>query len=211
MKRYLLALALLPTLASAQTAPWNENTIAWDAPTTCTSGQPITACQIVEYRVYRSATTDGGYARVGSTPILPNEPRQFRHVNAAEGRNCYYVTAFSPVAGESVPSVVACKTNVAPSGPPNPPTNLRFITQAVIGGMNTTPIYGVTASGTLSATVYGFVPTGRSCDGTAAGRVGTYRGLEFRKVDVRNPATELWGVTPAQAAGMRFAAACRGA
>jgi hypothetical protein len=179
-----LALLALAFASPAFSQVWNENTIAWDAPTTCTSGQPITACPITNYRVYRSATTDGGYAALGTSTSL-----NFRHVGAVEGRNCYYVVAVS-VQGESVPSVVACKTNTAPSGPPNPPTNTRFVTLAVMTRPSSAPLFAVLGQTPATFRVgewYGVVPAGRLCGDYLI----TYRGQRLHRVIPQ--AGETWG------------------
>jgi hypothetical protein len=168
--------------SAAEAQVWNENNLAWDAPTTCTSGQPITACPITNYRVERSATTDGGYAALGTSISL-----NFRHIGAVEGRNCYRVVAVSPV-GESVPSVVACKTNVAPSGPPNPPTNPRFVTLAVVNaGAPTFGVLGTTLATFRVGEFYGLVPAGRPCGDYLV----TFRGQRLHRVIPERG--ETWG------------------
>lgn len=180
MKRYLLALALCAP-AFAQQA-WNENIVAWDAPTTCASGQPITACPVTQYRVERSATTDGGYAALGTSTSLT-----FRHASAVEGRNCYRVVAVSSV-GESVPSVVACKVNVAPSGPPNPPTNTRFVTVAAVNaGAPAFSVLGSTPATFRIGEFYGVIPAGRPCGDYLV----TFRGQRLHRV-IPQPG-ETWG------------------
>lgn len=127
MKHLALLLLLIPLSAQAQTA-WNTNTITYTAPTTCTSGQPIANCAVTGYRIERSATMTGTYASVGTSTTT-----SFTHLGAVAGLNCYRVVALS-AAGESVPSTVtsaACKTNVEPSGPPNPPTGVTVQTPIV--------------------------------------------------------------------------------
>lgn len=111
-------------LANAQTQPWNENRISFTPPTTCTTGEPISACAVTGYRVERSATTTGPFTAVGSPTGSP-----FIHTGAVAGLNCYRVIAIS-ANGESAPSLVtpsACKTNVRPVGPPSPPTNTTVV------------------------------------------------------------------------------------
>lgn len=174
MKAYvsLTLLAIIPATALSQT--WNENVIAWDAPTTCTSGQPISACPITSYRVFRSASTDGGYAALGTSTTTT-----FRHAGAVAGQNCYYVIAVAAV-GESVPSVVACKTNTQPSGPPNPPTDVRFVTVAAMTSPASAPLFGIV--GTVPpyrvGEFYGVVPAGRPC----GDYMYTFRGQRFHRV-----------------------------
>jgi hypothetical protein len=121
---YILAALLLSSVAQAQTA-WDTNTIAWDAPTTCTSGQPIANCPVTSYRVERSATATGTFATLGTSATTT-----YTHLSAAAGQNCYRVIAIAAT-GESVPSNVACKTNTQPAGPPNPPTNVTIAATTV--------------------------------------------------------------------------------
>lgn len=120
----LFVLAMVASVAHAQTA-WDTNTLAWDAPTACTSGQPIANCAVTSYRIERSATATGAFAALGTSTTTT-----YTHQSAAAGQNCYRVIAISAT-GESVPSNVACKTNTQPDGPPNAPTNLRTISTTV--------------------------------------------------------------------------------
>jgi hypothetical protein len=112
----------MSSAAQAQTSqPWDTNIVSFIAPTTCTSGQPIANCPVTGYRIERSAAATGTFAAVGTSTTTT-----FTHTGAVAGLNCYRAIAMSPK-GDSVPSNVACKTNVAPSGPPNPPTNLTVV------------------------------------------------------------------------------------
>jgi len=106
-------------IARAQTQPWDTNVLAWLGPTTCSTGEPITSCPVLGYRVERSATTTGTFTTVATNVTALT----YIHNGAVAGQNCYRVIALS-AAGDSLPSNVACKTNVRPAGPPNPPTNL---------------------------------------------------------------------------------------
>lgn len=124
----ILAAALILSCISgmAQAQAWNTNVVSFSAPTTCSSGQSIANCPVTGYRVERSATLTGVYAAVGTTPSSP-----YTHLSAAAGQNCYRVIALS-AQGESVPSTVttaACKTNIEPSGPPNPPQSVTVTIQ----------------------------------------------------------------------------------
>jgi hypothetical protein len=115
VKRYLWLLAIIPSLSFGQAA-WDSNRLSWDAPTTCTNGQPITACPITGYKVERSATQTGTF-----TTLATVTGTTYTHTGAASGTNCYRVSAVSAT-GTSAPSNVACRTNTPPV--PNPPTNL---------------------------------------------------------------------------------------
>lgn len=168
---FALVLLGVSSQASAQTAAWNENRVAWDAPTTCTSGQPISACPVTGYIVQRSAVSTGPYADLATVTTIT-----YTHLNAAAGVNCYRVIATSAT-GNSGPSNVACKTNTQPAGPPNPPSNLRHVA-AVVSGISHSPVYGVLASGGRSSTVAGFAAVGTLCDGPVLFR---YRNRDYQK------------------------------
>jgi hypothetical protein len=120
----ILALALMALcmtgIAKAQQA-WDTNQLQWGAPLTCTSGQPIANCPVTGYRVERAASQTGTFAALGTSATT-----SYTHTSAAAGVNCYRVIALS-ASGNSAPSNVACKTNVQPSGPPTPPTNLTVV------------------------------------------------------------------------------------
>ena len=119
----ILALAFAG-IANAQAQPWDENRISWTAPTTCTTGEPVSQCAVTSYRVERSATATGTFTTVGTATASP-----FIHSGATAGLNCYRVIAVS-ARGDSAPSTVtssSCKTNTRPIGPPNPPTNTTVI------------------------------------------------------------------------------------
>lgn len=119
MKR-LLAIAFLVSGTAYGQQAWNTNIVSWDAPTTCENGSSITNCAVTGYQVQRAASqTATTWTTLATVTALT-----YSHTNAVAGQNCYRVVATS-AAGNSQPSNVACKTNVAPS-PPSPPTNLRF-------------------------------------------------------------------------------------
>jgi len=122
VRAFCLAIGLLclAGIAQAQQA-WNENRLTWGAPTTCTSGQPIANCPVTGYRIERASSQTGAFAALGTS-----QTTIYTHTGALAGQNCYRVVALS-ASGNSVPSNVACKTNVDPSGPPNPPTNLTVV------------------------------------------------------------------------------------
>lgn len=105
-------------IAYSQVQPWDENRVSWTAPTTNTDGTALT--NLTGYRVERSASSGGAYTTVGTATGIT-----FTHAGATAGVNCYRVIALTPTA-ESMPSNVACKTNVRPTPVPSPPTNLRF-------------------------------------------------------------------------------------
>lgn len=118
---YAIAILFVSSVAHAQA--WNTNIIELTAPTTCTTGQPISACPVTGYRIERAPSSAGAFAAVGTTQTL-----SFTHTGVAAGANCYRAVALS-ANGEAGPSNVVCKTNAQPVGPPNPAT-LRIAADA---------------------------------------------------------------------------------
>lgn len=112
-------LLVLAGVAKAQTQPWDTNIISWTAPTTNTDGSALT--NLSGYRVERASSSGGSFSSIGTASGVT-----YTHTGAAAGTNCYRVIALASNGQESVPSNVACKTNVRPTPVPNPPTNLRF-------------------------------------------------------------------------------------
>jgi hypothetical protein len=161
MKRYLLALAFLPTLASAQ---WNVNEVTWVAPTQCINGQPITACPVESYQIERSDTATGTYVLAGTSTSLT-----FRHTVAVAGPTCYRVRSVGASGASDPSSPPFCLTNTAPPPPvPNPPTNVRARTLTVmtINGQGVAPVFAVLGDRPSNFRVgefYGVVPAGREC------------------------------------------------
>jgi hypothetical protein len=159
MKRYLFALAVLPTLASAQ---WNVNDVDWTGPTQCSDGSAITNCPVQSYQIERSATPTGTYVLAG-TSVTPG----FRHTVTAGGQNCYRVRSVGANGASELSVTSGCKTNVAPPPPvPNPPTNVRIVTLGVMTRPNAAPLFSVLGNTPATFRVgefYGVVPAGRLC------------------------------------------------
>jgi hypothetical protein len=180
VKKLLSLILLLAPLSAFAQQMWNENRLSWESPTTCQSGQPIGACPISNYRVERAASATGAFAALGTS-----QTTTYTHLSAAAGTNCYRVIAVA-VTGESPPSNVACKTNTQPAGPPNPPTNLQFVTTLVNGNRDTPAVpayrildpYGTPRKGELFA----LVPPGRV---TEKGPAFKYRGQDYCLVFVK--------------------------
>lgn len=190
MKRLLALLAVLPTLALAQTTPWNTNIVNLVPPTTCSTGEPITSCPILEYIYERAPSTNGTYVEIARSTSTT-----FTHANAAAGTNCYRAKVIATT-GTSVPSNVACKTNTPPVGPPNPPV----ISIAVVAGDVRTPIFSVagTAPNYTAGTYFGSLPVGSPC----GDYLFTYRKVKFHRVVPQQ--NQLWGRTDVRG----LAAAC---
>lgn len=148
---------------AAQAQAWDTNNLSWDAPTSCSTGEPISACPVTSYRIERSATATGTFSTLGTSTTT-----SYTHTGALAGNNCYRVIAISAT-GDSVPSNVACKVNTKPAGPPNPPTNLKVVSPIAY---NVRPDYGrfVFVRGTRA----GIVKLGAACDETRKTEDGFY-------------------------------------
>jgi hypothetical protein len=149
----IVALLCVVGVARAQSAQWDTNTFGWTAPTTCTSGVPVSNCPVTLYKVERAATATGVYAAVGTSTST-----QFTHTGAVAGGNCYRVIA-SSAKGDSVPSASLCFTNTPPSGPPSPPSNLTIIEPIAF---TVRPDYGRFAF--VRGTKAGMARIGANCD-----------------------------------------------
>jgi hypothetical protein len=114
----ILALALIGLCATdiAQAQAWDTNLISITPPTTCTTGEPVSACPVTGYRIERSATQTGTYTAVTT---LPPTQLIYSHTGVTAGPNCYRVIATSAL-GDSTFNV-RCRTNTRPVGPPNAP------------------------------------------------------------------------------------------
>ena len=114
---FCLALGVWLICASiAKAQAWDQNVLTATPPTTCTTGEPVSACPVTGYRFERSATATGAF-----TTLVTQTAPVYTHTVTAAGQTCYRVIATS-AAGDSAPSNVVCKTNTRPAGPPNPPT-----------------------------------------------------------------------------------------
>ncbi len=111
-----LTLLLLTVAVVAQGQAWDQNVLTATPPTTCTTGEPVSACPVTGYRFERSATATGTFTRV-----IEQTGPVYTHTVTASGQNCYRVIATS-ANGDSLPSNVVCKTNTRPVGPPSAPT-----------------------------------------------------------------------------------------
>lgn len=120
MKRILLATFLCMSSMTCIAQNWDSNFLQWTAPQKCADGSALTNCKITAYRIERSATPTGTFVQVGTANA---NAVSYIHSGAPAGQNCYQVVAVSGAAA-STPSNVACKTNVKPDIPSEPPQNL---------------------------------------------------------------------------------------
>lgn len=178
---FCLAIALLCVagISQAQTQPWDTNIVSFTAPTTCTTGEPVSACPVTGYRLERSASTTGTFATLAA---LPATATGYTHNGVTAGQNCYRVIALS-ANGDSGPSNVGCKTNTKPVGPPNPPV----LTVSAPTAYNVRPNLQrfVFERGTKYE---GFVKTGAACDESRTTGEGFYVVARLSQVVPRPPA-----------------------
>jgi hypothetical protein len=176
VKSFITIALLFAGVAQAQVA-WNENRIEWTAHTSCTDGQPASACPVTDYRVERASSQSGTFTQIATTTTLT-----YTHI-AQAGTNCYRVRSNS-AGGFSGYTNVACRTNVEPPPPtpvPNPPTNLRFVTVSATNHPDTdwTPAFRI--SGSTAGTMLALVPVGRQ---TQSAPLFNYRGKPYCRVEV---------------------------
>lgn len=188
MKRLYLLLALLLSSAAMAQQAWDTNVISWTNPTTCTTGEPIAQCPITAVRVEESATTTGTFRAVATLPTIGST---YTHVGVTAGQHCYRIIVDSGK-GPSGPSNVACKTNVKPVGPPNPPTNLVVVDPVAY---SVKPDYQHFAF--LRGAKYGKAVKGAACDETRVTSDGYYA--------IERPRS---AVTPRPSEGAVFVARC---
>ena len=167
--------------------------VSWTQPTTNTDGSSIPlsgAGSIVSNRVEWGSCVGSAFGSPAGSQTIPAATS---HVvtGLAPALHCFRITAINTYGSESAVSNVAQRAVAAPI--PNPP----IVTQAVIAGMQQTPVYSVTASGSLS-TLMGFADVGTACTGPV---LATYRGAKFRQVARAD--VKLWGST-----SLRLAAPC---
>jgi len=193
MKKLLLFLALLPVVALAGTA-----TATWTHPTTYVDGKPLPLSEITSTRVeWENYAVGGGFGTKTGEIVVPAPPATATINNLPPGTFCFRSWTLATNGLESInPSGTWSKGVPAPASPPNPPT---FVTISVVADANVAPAYKIMADGTRSATLAGFVPTGKACSGPVA---FYYRGVPFRQVAASD--VQWWGTT----ATTQVAASC---
>lgn len=167
--------------------------VTWTQPTTNTDGSSIPlsgAGAIVSNRVEWGSCVGSAFGTAAGSQTIP-AATSYLVTGLAPATYCFRVTALNTYGSESAVSNVAQRAVAAPI--PNPP----IVTQAVIAGMQQTPVYSVTASGSLS-TLMGFADVGVACVGPV---LATYRGAKFRQVARAD--VKMWGST-----SLRLAAPC---
>lgn len=158
MKRFLLTLALLPTLAISQSPPWDVDVINWAyAPVDCVDGRPLSECAVTSFTVQEAASaTASSWATAGTASATA---RSITLSARTVGPHCYRVIAN---AGNvpSAPSNVGCQTTVdtRPAPQPRPP---QLIT---IDGNVLSVQVDYTFFRFLPSKVVGTLPLGSRCD-----------------------------------------------
>lgn len=171
----LVAGLLLSAIASAGTA-----TISWDP---ATDGAAPTG-----YRLYERC---GTAAEISVN--LPLTPRSVQRTALPDGVTCYWQMTAYNADGESTRTGQVSKA--LPPALPLPPTNVVVAFNVTINGQSVqvalVPAFGITAAGTRSSTVYGFVRAGAPCIGDV---VFTYRSASYRRVPREH--VGWWRTTP---------------
>lgn len=171
--------------------------VTWTQPATNTDGSAIPATgpgsiasNRVEWGTCTGTAPNYTFGTAAGSQTIP-AATSYLVTGLAPATYCFRVTALNTYGSESAVSNVAQRAVAAPI--PNPP----IVTQAVIAGMQQTPVYSVTASGSLS-TLMGFADVGVACVGPV---LATYRGAKFRQVARAD--VKMWGST-----SLRLAAPC---
>lgn len=168
-------LALCATgIANAQA--WDTNVLTATPPTTCTTGEPVSACPVTGYRFERSATPTGTFTRV-----IEQTGAVYTHTGVTAGQNCYRVIATS-ANGDSLPSAVVCKTNTRPVGPPSAPG----LTVTAPTAFNVRADYQKFAF--VKSTRWGSARLGAACDESRTTGDGYYVVSRLNMVTPRPPA-----------------------
>lgn len=180
----MLLLLAMCVKAEAQTA-WDTNILNWVAPTQCVDNTPITNCPVTGYRIEQSATATGTF----TTLISVGTVLTYSHTGVSAGQHCYRLIALSN-SGNSDPSNVACRTNVRPPSPPQPPV----LTIAALAGLEIpldsrdgftrTVAYTVTANGPGVLAAFCKITTP-----AVSGPVFTYRNQNYCKPLANHPRT----------------------
>lgn len=143
-------------------------TVSWTHPTTNTDGSALPLAQItgttVVWGTSSTALTNSKLVTGTATSTT---------LDLAPGT--WFVGARSMANGNSsaVSNIVQV---VIPQPTPNPPV---VTVQAVVAGLNMSPVYKILADGSRGSAVFGFVPVGTECSGEV---VFKYRDRGYRKV-----------------------------
>ncbi len=190
---WILCVASLPALAADITTTWTQPTQNVDGSAIPATGTGRLTGNRVEWGTCTGTAPNYTFGTAAGQQSFAVPTAAYTVPNLAPGTHCFRAYA-STTYGERGPSGVAAKVIAPPL--PAPPTGLT-VTQAVIAGMQQTPVYSVTASGSLS-TLMGFADVGVACVGPV---LATYRGAKFRQVARAD--VKMWGST-----SLRLAAPC---
>jgi hypothetical protein len=189
----LLGGLLLSAVAGAATGD-----LSFTRPAMRTDGSVLAASEIASYTIGCTYTPTGGVA----APCVSLLPTSFSGASlggavaftvTANGQACFTLATVDTGGRSSVPTNPACKAVTI--SPPNPPGNVVVAFNITINGqavaIDPVPVFGVTAAGTRSTTVYGFVSAGTPCIGPA---LFGYRGATYYRV--ARAAVGWWRTTP---------------
>lgn len=195
MRRILTAMVGLLLSASALAATGN---LSFTRPTARADGSTLASSEIASYEISCTFTPTGGSAAAcaGQAPTSftgASTGGLVTFTTTTDGQACFTLRTVDTGGRRSDPSPVACKPVTV--SPPNPPGSVVVAFNVTINGQSVQvtliPAFGVTATGTRSGTVYGFVRAGSPCMG---GVLFTYRGQSYRRVPREH--VGWWRTTP---------------
>lgn len=165
----LLSTSTTPPPSPPTTTATGGATINWTPPLTNDDGSALT--DLVSYRIEYGQTDFGQSVNVSAVV------RAYAFTGLAVGQWQARVIAVSGH-GESAPTNPVSFPVVAETPPP-PPIGPTVV--AVVTGLNMSPVFGISATGTRGSTVLGFVPAGSPCTGSP---IYSYRGQAYYRFDV---------------------------
>jgi len=148
---FLLLFAAWCATAQTPACAWNEDCIAWNAPTTRTDGSAIAATDIASYVVESAPAGATTWAQLG-TVTAPVQAYKRTGLKAGDAFD-YRVSVVLKSGARSAPSEVKSATTAEP--PPNSPVLKSIDTLAYEIKPNST--------GNLVATRIGYIPMGTAC------------------------------------------------
>lgn len=157
-----------PSPPPTTTATGNAS-IDWTPPLVNEDGTALT--DLVSYRIEYGQTDFSKSVNVAAVV------RTYTFTGLAVGQWQARVVAVSGH-GESAPTNPVSFAVVATAPPPPPPAGPVVV--AVVPGLNMSPVFGISVTGTRGSTVLGFVPVGTPCTGS---KVYAYRGQDYYHFD----------------------------
>lgn len=177
--RLIAALAALALAPLAHADAWNEDTVNWGAPASCSNGEPLTSCPVTGYKVETAASKT---ATTWTTAATVGNVLTAKITGLTAGTHCYRVSALS-ANGAGPVQVQGNDCPVAIPPVPGQPTNVVTVE---------TTAYNVRADfqrfAFVRSTRFGKVNLGASCDESRSVGNGYYVIDRLSQVTPRPPA-----------------------